>query len=109
MESKNLKNGFFKKALNPKKGPFRLTLVLSIIIGVFLGNKAAQIEYPNFIGFSGWFDFLVWFLGGRGGTTLGSFNFQLGKFIAVFIGTSAIIWSIYFIIYWIAIGFTNKE
>ena len=98
--------GFFKKALNPKKGPFRLTLVLSIIVGGFLGNEAGQLQDWSY---HGWFDFLTWFLGGRGGSTYYSHEFQLGKFMAVFIGTSAIIWSIYLIIYWIAVGFTNKE
>ena len=106
MESKNVKNGFFKKALNPKKGSFRLTLVLSIIIGVFLGNEAGKLQDRSY---SGWFDFLTWFLGGQYGSTYYTSDFQLGKFMAVFIGTSAIIWSIYFVIYWIAVGFTNKE
>ncbi|MDE0482550.1 MAG: hypothetical protein OXI67_08245 [Candidatus Poribacteria bacterium] len=98
--------GFFKRALNPKKGPFRLTLVLSIIIGGYLGNEAAKLQDRSY---DGWFDFLTWFLGGRYGSIYYALNFQLGKFMAVFIGTSAIIWSIYFIIYWIAVGFTNKE
>ncbi|MDE0314380.1 MAG: hypothetical protein OXM61_05735 [Candidatus Poribacteria bacterium] len=98
--------GFFKKALNAKKGPFRLTLVLSIIIGGFLGNKAGQLQDRSY---DGWFDFLTWFLGGQYGSTYYAHVFQLEKFMAVFFGTSAIIWSIYFIIYWIAVGFTNKE
>lgn len=106
MESKNLKNGFFKKALNPKKGGFRLTLVLSIIIGAFLGNEARQLRDQTY---DGWFDFLVWFLSGKGGVIHYTSEFQLGKFMAVFIGTSAIIWSIYFVVYWIALGFTNNE
>ena len=106
MEFKNMKKGFFRMALNPKKGAFRLTLVLSVLIATFLGNEARQLHDRSY---GGWFDFLVWFLGGRGGSTHYAHNFQLGKFMAVFIGTSAIIWAIYLVVYWIAKGFTNKE
>lgn len=105
MASINFIKGFFKKALNPKKVSFRLTLVLSIIIGGFLGNEAGKLSDKTY---NGWFDFLTSFFGGYGITHY-AHDFQFGKFIAVFIGTSAIIWSIYFIIFWIAVGFTNKE
>ncbi len=104
MESKNLKKGFFRKALNSKKGAFRLTLVLSIIIAAFLGREAGRLADKSY---SGWFHFLTTLF--DGGSIYYTSDFQLGKFMAVFIGTSAIIWSIYFVIYWIAVGFTNKE
>ena len=42
--------GFFKRALNPKKGPFRLTLILSIIIGGYLGNEAANYKIGAMMG-----------------------------------------------------------
>ena len=43
-----------------------------------------------------------------GGSIHYTSDFQLGNFLAVFIGTSTIIWMIYLTIYWIAIGFTNE-
>lgn len=98
-----MEKGFFRKTLNPKSGPFRLTLVISVLISAFLGREAAFLSDQSY---SGWFQFLTTIFD-SGSITYS--NFQLSNFLAVFIGTSAIIWSIYFIIYWIAIGFTNKE
>ena len=103
MESTNMKKGFFRVALNPKKGAFRLTLVLSILIGAFLGREAGRLADQSY---SGWFHFLSTLFDGG---SIHYSNFQLAQFCAVFLGTSAIIWAIYLVVYWIARGFTNKE
>lgn len=103
MNLMNRIKGFFRKALNPKSGPFRLTLVISILISVFLGREAAFLSDASY---SNWFHFLTTIF--DGGITIYS-SFQLSNFLSVFIGTSAIIWIIYLIIYWIAKGFANKE
>ncbi len=98
-----MKRGFFQRTLNFKSGPFRLTLVISIILPTLLGREAAYLSGRSY---SGWFHFLTNL--NSGGSIHYTSDFQLGNFLAVFIGTSTIIWMIYLTIYWIAIGFTNE-
>lgn len=98
-----MKKGFFRKALNFKSGPFRLTLVISILIGTFLGNEAGRLSDKSY---SGWYHFLTTFF--DGGITIYARDFQWSNFLAVFVVTFAIIWIIYLVIFWIVIGFKNE-
>ena len=102
-----MKKGLFKRALNPKSGPFRLTLVVSIFIGTLLGRMAGNLSDASY---SGWFQFLTSLpSGSTGSIVIYSKQFQLSNFFAVFLGTSFIIWVIYLTIYWIALGFKLQE
>ncbi len=99
-----MKRGFFQRALNFKSCLFRLTLVISIILSTLLGRGAARLADQSY---SGWFHFLTTLF--DGGSIHYISDFQLGNFLAVFIGTFSIIWMIYLTLYWIAIGFKSRE